>query len=207
MLLWPDFLLCLFAVPPERRRPGGADQTEGSRTGTVNEYEILLMLDPDTSEERQNEIVTRMREMVDAATARWLSHDVWGRRRLAYEIDHKADGIYHLLQFDAEPAALDEITRVLRITDGVMRHMAMRRPKGSAAAPPPRAGPRSAPEERDSAQRSRRRPPERAEQAAGGARAGARSRPGSRLALHEHTFRRRRASMAATSTASSWSGT
>ena len=99
----------------------------------MNEYEILLMLDPDLAEERQTEIVTRAHELVEKGDGTWLSHDVWGRRRLAYEIDHKAEGSYHLLQFDAQPATLDEITRVLKITDGVVRHMATRRVKGGGA--------------------------------------------------------------------------
>ena len=104
----------------------------------MNEYEILLMLDPELAEERQTEIVTRTKELVEKGSGSWLSHDVWGRRRLAYEIDHKTDGAYHLLQFDVEPATLDEIGRVLKITDGVMRHMATRRVKGGGrAAPPP----------------------------------------------------------------------
>jgi small subunit ribosomal protein S6 len=112
-------------------------QTEGRRTGNVSEYEILLMLDPDLAEERQTEIVTRTHELVEKGGGTWLSHDVWGRRRLAYEIDHKTDGAYHLLQFDAQPATLDEIARVLKITDGVMRHMATRRVKGGGRASPP----------------------------------------------------------------------
>jgi ribosomal protein S6 len=52
---------------------------------------------------------------------------VWGRRRLAYEIDRKTEGVYHLVTFDSDPATLEEISRVLRITDGVMRHMPLRR--------------------------------------------------------------------------------
>jgi small subunit ribosomal protein S6 len=109
----------------------------------VNDYEILLMLDPEAPEERQNEIIARTRELIEKGGGNWLFHDSWGRRRLAYEIDHKTDGVYHLLQFDAEPAALDEVTRVLKITDGVMRHMATRRPKGGGrvAAPPPLPAP------------------------------------------------------------------
>jgi small subunit ribosomal protein S6 len=104
----------------------------------VNDYEILLMLDPELPEERQNEIIARTRELVEKGGGAWLSHDPWGRRRLAYEIDHKTDGVYHLLQFDAEPVTLDEIARVLKITDGVMRHMATRRPLGGGrTAPPP----------------------------------------------------------------------
>ena len=104
----------------------------------MNDYEVLLMLDPDTPEERHDEVIARTRELVEKGGGTWLSHDPWGRRRLAYEIDHKTDGVYHLLQFDAEPETLNEITRVLKITDGVMRHMATRRVKGGGRiAPPP----------------------------------------------------------------------
>jgi small subunit ribosomal protein S6 len=101
----------------------------------VNAYEILLLLDPDLDEGRQSEIVDRTRELVERGGGSWDLHDVWGRRKLAYEIDHKGEGSYHLLQFTSEPDTLEEISRVLRIDDGVMRHMATRRIKGSPARP------------------------------------------------------------------------
>jgi small subunit ribosomal protein S6 len=103
-------------------------------------YEILLLLDPDVPEERQNEILTRTRELVERGGGVWRRHDVWGRRKLAYEIRHKGEGVYHLLTIECEPATLDEVSRILRITDGVMRHMATQPPKGvssATAAPPP----------------------------------------------------------------------
>ena len=93
------------------------------------DYEILLMLDPEAPDERQQEIVSRTRALIESQGGRFEKHDVWGRRKLAYEIDHKADGAYHLLTFAAEAATLDEVSRVLNITDGVMRHLAVRRPK------------------------------------------------------------------------------
>ena len=93
----------------------------------MNPYEILLMLDPELSDERQAEIVQRMRELVERAGGTWLSHEPWGRRRLAYEIAGKLEGAYHLVTFDSDPATLAELSRVLRITDGVMRHMPTRR--------------------------------------------------------------------------------
>jgi small subunit ribosomal protein S6 len=101
----------------------------------VNAYEILLLVDADLDESRQSDIVSRVRELVERGGGTWDLHDTWGRRRLAYEIDHKAEGSYHLLHFTAPPATLDEISRVLRIDDGVMRHMATRRIKGSPARP------------------------------------------------------------------------
>jgi small subunit ribosomal protein S6 len=97
------------------------------------------MLDPELPDERQNEIVSRTRELIERSGGTWDAHDVWGRRKLAYEIDHKTDGAYHLLTFSAEPDTLTEVSRVLKITDGVMRHMAVRRserrPPGTVASP------------------------------------------------------------------------
>jgi small subunit ribosomal protein S6 len=103
----------------------------------VVKYEILLMLEPDLADERQEEILARTRELVEGGGGAWVRHDIWGRRRLAYEIDHKNEGVYHLLQFDTEPETLEELSRVLRITDGVMRHMATRRSDGSQTSAPP----------------------------------------------------------------------
>ena len=105
----------------------------------LHDYEVLLMLDPELDESRQEEIVVRTRELVEGSGGTWVGHDPWGRRRLAYPIDKKTDGIYHLVQFDAEPEALDELSRILKITDGVMRHLPTRRVKGSHG--PGRPGP------------------------------------------------------------------
>jgi len=100
----------------------------------VNDYEILLILEPDAAEERQEEILPRTRELIEKSGGTFDSHDVWGRRRLAYEIDHKGEGVYHLLTFSCEPTTLEEAARVLKITDGVMRHMATRRVATAAGA-------------------------------------------------------------------------
>lgn len=107
------------------------------------DYEILLLLDPELPEERQAEIVARARELVERSGGVWEREDVWGRRKLAYEIDHKAEGFYRLLEFTAEPETLDEISRVLKITDGVMRHMATRRAKRRQNEPVAVGGPAS----------------------------------------------------------------
>lgn len=89
------------------------------------------MLDAELADERQAEIIARAEEIVVKGGGAWHGNEPWGRRKLAYEIDHKGEAFYHLFTFDADAATLDELTRVLRITDGAMRHMATRRPKGS----------------------------------------------------------------------------
>ena len=126
----------------------------------MTDYEVLLMLDPELAEERGNEIIARVREQVEGDKGTWDGQQPWGRRRLAYEIDHKHDGVYHLLTFSSEAATLDEVSRVLKITDGVMRHMATRRIAGSsgkAPPPPPPPVPESVPSREYSGERSNRR--------------------------------------------------
>jgi small subunit ribosomal protein S6 len=98
----------------------------------VIDYEILLMLDPELSEEQQGAVVARTRELIEKDGGTVDRHDAWGRRKLAYEIDKKSDGNYHLLLFSCSAETLDEVSRVLKIDDTVMRHMATRRPAGGS---------------------------------------------------------------------------
>jgi small subunit ribosomal protein S6 len=58
----------------------------------VNDYELMLIFDPELADERQEEIVTRLRQLVERGGGKWVSHDAWGRRRLAYEIQKQAEG-------------------------------------------------------------------------------------------------------------------
>ena len=95
----------------------------------MNAYELLLMLDPELPDERHDEIVVRTRELLERRGGTVERHEPWGRRRLAYEIDHRNEGTYDLLLFSADAETLEELSRILKITDGVMRHMAMRRPR------------------------------------------------------------------------------
>jgi small subunit ribosomal protein S6 len=104
--------------------------------GTVTTYEILLMLDPEHAEARQDEIVARARELVEKSGGTWQSHDPWGRRRLAYPIDHKEEGVYHLVVFESDAPTLDEVSRVLKIDDAVIRHLATRHVAGSRTSAP-----------------------------------------------------------------------
>ena len=112
----------------------------------MNDYEIMLLLDPEVAEERGDEIIKRIRDSVEGAQGSWDGHEPWGRRRLAYEIDHKGEAVYHLLLFTSPVETLDEITRVLKITDGVLRHGAFRRVKGSVHQKAPAQAPAPAPQ-------------------------------------------------------------
>jgi small subunit ribosomal protein S6 len=102
----------------------------------VTTYEILLMLDPEGAEAHQDDLIARVRDLVEKGGGTWRSHDAWGRRRLAYEIAKKPEGVYHLVVFESGAETLDEISRVLKIDDGVLRHLATRHVEGSRTSAP-----------------------------------------------------------------------
>jgi small subunit ribosomal protein S6 len=113
--------------------------------GAVTTYEILLMLDPEGAEAHQDELIARVRELVEKSGGTWRSHDAWGRRRLAYEIAKKPEAIYHLVVFQSSAETLDEISRVLKIDDVVLRHMAVKHIEGSRTSAPRDETPAPAP--------------------------------------------------------------
>jgi small subunit ribosomal protein S6 len=108
-------------------------------------YEILLMLDPERAETHQDELIARVRGLVETGSGTWRSHDAWGRRRLTYPIAKKNEGVYHLVVFEAGAETLDEIARVLKIDDTVLRHMATKHIEGSRTSAPRDETPAPAP--------------------------------------------------------------
>src|SRR5262249_19935822 len=84
------------AVQSRAAQAVGADSDRGKPdakevSGLLTTYEILLMLDPEVAESHQDEVIARMRDLVEKSGGKWRSHDAWGRRRLAYEIDKKPE--------------------------------------------------------------------------------------------------------------------
>ncbi|MGZ8715556.1 MAG: 30S ribosomal protein S6 [Gaiellaceae bacterium] len=114
-------------------------------------YEILLMLDPELADERQDDLIARVRKLAETSGGTWRSHDAWGRRRLAYEIAKKQEGVYHLIVFESSGETLNEITRVLKIDDSVMRHLATKHLEGSSTRAPRDETPVPAPAPREEA--------------------------------------------------------
>ena len=83
-------------------------------------YEVVYILDPAMSEEATAALVAKFKTMAEAhGTVKEV--DEWGKRRLAYPINALNEGYYVLMSFDSDAAFPNELARVLRITDGVMR--------------------------------------------------------------------------------------
>lgn len=92
----------------------------------MHKYELMVILDPELDERTVqpslDQFLTVIRE--DGGTVESL--DIWGKRRLAYEIQKKSEGIYAVVNFTATPAAAAELDRQLRLNEAVMRTKVLR---------------------------------------------------------------------------------
>ena len=86
-------------------------------------YELLYIVDPSSNEEVRAGVSARIDVAITGEGGTVDSVEDWGRRKLAYEIDHLSEGDYTLINFHADPTQIRELDRVLRINDAVKRHM------------------------------------------------------------------------------------
>ena len=91
-------------------------------------YEVMIILDADLDEETIRANVERWLQSLEARGAERGYVDYWGKRRFAYEVKHRTEGYYVVFQARSEPAAMDELHRVLSLADEVIRHKVLRIP-------------------------------------------------------------------------------
>ena len=96
-------------------------------------YELMVIVDISVEEAAWGGVVERIREQLLARGATIHRVDRWGRRRFAYEIDHKTEGYYVVMELLAEGGALDDVERSLRLADDIVRHKLIRLPDKEAA--------------------------------------------------------------------------
>jgi small subunit ribosomal protein S6 len=90
----------------------------------INPYEIMIILDPDVDEERQQEMLERVQQIIRDAGGEVDHVNDWGRRKLGYAMEKKADGRYVILTCSATVEGLREAERVMTINkEVVIRHM------------------------------------------------------------------------------------
>ena len=93
----------------------------------MNKYEILYILDAKLDEAEKEALIERFKGVVETAGGSVEGVDKWGTKKLAYELNFKSEGYYVLMNFTAEAAVPAEIERQMRITDGVMRFIVVRK--------------------------------------------------------------------------------
>ena len=92
----------------------------------MRRYELMLVLRPDTADDRVQQILDRTTRGIAASDGQIVKVSPWGRRRLAYPISGYREGSYFIVVFDAPSEAIDELERGLNITEEVMRHLVTR---------------------------------------------------------------------------------
>lgn len=90
-------------------------------------YEVMYILDSRLDEEGQKKINTRVNETIAKIGGKLEKSESLGRKKLAYPIKKQNDGLYMLTHFEADTQSLDELQRVMGITDGLIRHLIVRR--------------------------------------------------------------------------------
>ena len=89
-------------------------------------YELMTIHRPELAEDDIRSKVTEMETFLSSRGAEIANTDLWGKRRFAYEINHINEGYYSVLTFDADTEAVDDISRVLSLSDDVVRHKIVR---------------------------------------------------------------------------------
>lgn len=92
----------------------------------MRHYEMMLIMSGDLDDEAAQALVERVESHVAGSGGRILKTDYWGKRPLAYEIEHRSHGYYAVIDFEMEPEPLVEIERQLKINDSVVRFKTLR---------------------------------------------------------------------------------
>jgi small subunit ribosomal protein S6 len=93
---------------------------------STRHYEIMVILDPELDERTVSPSLDTFLNVIRQDGGTVTSVDVWGRRRLAYDIKKKSEGIYAILDINASPASVSELDRQLGLNESVLRTKVMR---------------------------------------------------------------------------------
>ena len=87
----------------------------------------MYILDPDLNEDSTNSLIEKFKSVITDRGGEVQEIERWGKRRLAYPIEQRKEGYYVIMYFTADPSAVQEMERLLKITTGVLRHIVIRK--------------------------------------------------------------------------------
>jgi small subunit ribosomal protein S6 len=96
-------------------------------------YEVMVIFDTGAEPPAIQAVVDRALETIGANDGTAGAVDRWGRRTLAYEVRHRREGYYVLIEFGGEPQTVSEVDRLLSLADEVLRHRVIRIPDKAQA--------------------------------------------------------------------------
>jgi small subunit ribosomal protein S6 len=110
----------------------------------LRDYEGLYIVRADLDDEKVQDAVKRVNTLIERSGGAVERTNLWGKRKLAYEVKHQKEGSYVLQDFQFEPNRVPELEAALKITEEVLRHLIVRKPEkvavatvATVVAPPP----------------------------------------------------------------------
>ena len=103
----------------------------------MREYEVLYILRADLDDDKVQDAVKRVNTVIERSGGSIDRTNLWGKRKLAYEVKHQKEGSYVLQDFRIAPESVPELEAALKITEEVLRHLIVRKPEKVAVPPVP----------------------------------------------------------------------
>lgn len=106
----------------------------------MRDYEVLYIVRADLDDEKVQDAVRRVNTLIERSGGTAERTNLWGKRKLAYEVKHQKEGSYVLQDFQLDPNRVPELEAGLKITEEVLRHLIVRKPEKAVATsvvPPP----------------------------------------------------------------------
>ena len=92
----------------------------------INNYETIFVIDASLEEDKIAALVEKFKSLISGA-GEITSVDEWGKRRLAYPINDVTEGYYVLINFSSKPDFPQELERIYRITEGILRDIVIKK--------------------------------------------------------------------------------
>ena len=92
----------------------------------MNKYETIIIIDPNVEEENVEGIINEVQNLISGSGGEEIEVDKWGKRRLAYEVQGNRDGIYVVINYQAEPEFVRRLARYCELTEQIIKHMTVR---------------------------------------------------------------------------------
>jgi len=114
------------SAPTSRAAGGGGTATAPAPAAGLRHYEVMIILDPTLDERTVSPSLEAFLSVIRGDGGSVEKVDIWGRRRLAYEINKHVEGIYAVIDLQARPAAVQELDRQLNLNESVLRTKVLR---------------------------------------------------------------------------------
>jgi len=103
----------------------------------LRDYEVLYIVRADFDDDKVQEAVKRVNTLIERSVGTPERTNLWGKRKLAYEVKHQMEGAFVLQDFQLEPGRVPELEAGLKITEEVLRHLIVRKPEKVVPTPVP----------------------------------------------------------------------